>query len=230
MEQDTSFFSSLQTWQLWMHLASKSLLRRDEKWGLKALGLAGSTTPIPPSHLVLTLRDRKKPYGEREYRPQKDVPSFFTRPPRLSPTLPAGRGQGWESWQSGDALTSGTRGPGSGAGPTAVTGKQNVTASRACLASPRPQPQADWKALRPREPRGPRARSPAAGSPGGCKAPFCTLTKMRSRESDVPHNEFKAFGQGAWPEARGVTEKAGLPEAPEPASPVGGAPGLATKS
>lgn len=164
--------------------------------------------PMPPSHLVLTLRGRKKPYGEGECRPQKEC--LHSSPGRHGrhPHFPQGGGRAGRA-DSGDALTSGPGGPGTGAGPTAATGTQNVSAGRAGPASP--TAAGGLAGTRPREPRGPRARSPAAGSPGGCKAPFCALTKMRSRESDVPRDQFKAFGQGAWPEARGVTEKAGLP-------------------
>lgn len=62
----------------------------------------------------------------------------------------------------------------------------------------------------PQNPEGPPVHSPATGTPVGCKAPFCALTKMRSLESDVPLRVFKAFRLGAWPEEKRGLVKAGL--------------------
>lgn len=96
-------------------------------------------------------------------------------------------------------------------GPRQGQVHEKPAGGRACLVLPRPQPQAQEEAPRPREPRGPSVRSPAAGTPVGCKAPFCALTKMRSLESDVPLRVFKAFGMWAWPEEKRDLVKAGPP-------------------
>lgn len=95
-----------------MHLAKKSPLLRDEKWGLRVLGLAGSTTTASPQSPCPHLEEKEtKPYvGESEvHKNEEEVPPLFTWPPLLRPKLPAGRGQNRESWQSQGRLDLGRR-------------------------------------------------------------------------------------------------------------------------
>lgn len=116
-----------------------SVLLTDKKWGLQELGPADSTTTIPPSHLVFTLRNGKKPCGERGgavLKKEKAVLSHFTRPPLLRPRFPPGGDRAGRADWTRDVLTSGAGGSGKSAGPKAGTGTQKVTAGRARLAAP----------------------------------------------------------------------------------------------